>query len=98
MDNLRGPEGDIREVLVKIESKGGSTWYIIESTEGHETDSSPVEHNDKIVYMHPEVKGIIEPGEELDTRKHTFIPGERVKEIVVIKSNTQAKSFLSKEW
>jgi hypothetical protein len=97
---LRGPEGEIREVLVKVQGNhgNGSVWYIIRPTEGYETDGSPIERDDKIHYMHPEVEGILKPHDELDVRKYTFIPHDHVKEVTVFEKNTQAKSLLSKEW
>jgi hypothetical protein len=98
--DLRGPKGELREVLLKVQGRQGtgSVWYIIRPTEGYETDGSPIDHDDHIHYMHEDMRGSFLRREELDVRKYTFIPADHVIEVVEIKSNTEAKNLLSKEW
>jgi hypothetical protein len=97
--DLRGPAGAIREVYLKVHS-GHSTWYIIQLTEEYPYDTSPIERDDKVLYMHPEFKDVKEflDGHELVKDKYTFVPGSEVEELLEVKNNSEAIHLLGREY
>jgi hypothetical protein len=99
--SLRGPKGETREVFAKIKSRGGAIWYIIESTEGYETDDdSYIDDDEQFLYVKPEVERTpgFRYGDCPIKGRYTFIPNDHVEELRDFKNNSQAKHLLGKKY
>lgn len=98
LTNLRGPEGEFREVYVKVMSEQEEIWYIIPSTDEYETDSSGLMSADTVLYAHPMAKelGLLEVTDSIRDG-YTFIPQSHCEEQMP-SNNKNASIFLEREY